>query len=57
MGRRIDVQPDDGADLLGEPRVGGELEAAPPVRLQLRFYELQGKPSSGGGRDVNQQWR
>ena len=32
--RRVDVQPDDGAQLLGEARVVGELEGSHPVRLQ-----------------------
>ena len=34
MRRRVDVQPDDGAHLLGELRVVGELEGSHPVRLQ-----------------------
>ena len=34
VGRRVDVQPDDGAQLGGEARVVGELEGAHPVRLQ-----------------------
>ena len=34
MRRRVDVQPDDGAQLLGKARVVGELEALHPMRLQ-----------------------
>ena len=34
MGRRIDIEPDDVAQLGGELRVGGQLELAHPMRLQ-----------------------
>ena len=34
MGRRIDVEPDDVAQLVDEMRVVGELELPHPVRLQ-----------------------
>ena len=34
MGRRIDIKPDDVAQLGGELRVGGQLELAHPMRLQ-----------------------
>jgi len=33
--RRVEVKADDVADLLDEQRIGGQLEALAPVRLQL----------------------